>query len=43
MLKNNKEREEYIRDENNWEEDEHAEDSWALDDPSMPDWLRQYL
>ena len=24
--------------ENNWEED-----SWALDDPNMPDWLHQYL
>lgn len=30
-------------DENNWEEDEHEEDSWTLDDPNMPDWLHQYL
>ena len=30
-------------DENNWEEDEQQEESWALDDPSMPDWLRQYI
>jgi hypothetical protein len=30
-------------DENTWDESESAEESWALDDPSMPDWLRQYL
>jgi hypothetical protein len=27
-------------DENNWDEDEHIEDSWTLDDPNMPDWLQ---
>ncbi len=30
-------------DENNWEEDEQWEESWELDDPDMPDWLRQYI
>lgn len=30
-------------DENNWEEDEHEEVSWNLDDPNMPEWLRQYI
>ena len=30
-------------DENNWIEDEHEECSWEIDDPSIPDWLRQYL
>jgi hypothetical protein len=30
-------------DENNWHEDEHAEMSWMLDDPTMPDWLKNYL
>ena len=29
--------------ENNWEEDEHEEVSWNLDDPNMPEWLRQYI
>ena len=27
----------------NWEEDERIEDSWAVDDPDMPDWLKQHL
>ena len=30
-------------DENIWNEDESSEESWALDDPTMPDWLRNYL
>ena len=30
-------------DESNWEESEHEEDSWSIDDSSMPDWLRSYL
>ncbi|MGG8409067.1 hypothetical protein ACM614_21960 [Streptomyces sp. 12297] len=30
-------------DENNWERDETFQESWGLDDPGMPDWLRRYL
>ena len=30
-------------DESNWEEDEYVDESWALDDPDMPDWLKQYI
>ncbi|MGP5498094.1 hypothetical protein [Corynebacterium flavescens] len=30
-------------DENTWQTDESVEDSWAIDDPSMPDWLKQYI
>ena len=30
-------------DENNWETDEHVEESWAIDDPAMPSWLHQSL
>lgn len=30
-------------DESNWEEGESEEESWAIDDPSMPNWLRNYL
>ena len=26
-----------------WESGESLEESWAVDDPSMPDWLRQYF
>lgn len=29
--------------ENNWETDESEVESWAIDDPNMPDWLHQYL
>ena len=29
--------------ESSWSEEEHAEDSWAVDDPNMPDWLQQYI
>ena len=30
-------------DENTWERDENLEESWSTDDPSMPDWLHQYI
>lgn len=30
-------------DESNWEKDEQVEASWTIDDPAMPDWLKQYL
>ncbi|MFE4052966.1 hypothetical protein ACIP28_07660 [Streptomyces albidoflavus] len=30
-------------DENTWDKDESFVESWGLDEPSMPDWLRQYL
>lgn len=30
-------------DENTWSESETLVDSWAIDDPDMPDWLSQYL
>lgn len=30
-------------DESSWEESEHEDDSWSIDDPSMPDWLNSYL
>lgn len=30
-------------DENTWNREESLVESWALDDPYIPDWLRQYL
>ncbi|GLW75016.1 hypothetical protein Kpho02_73130 [Kitasatospora phosalacinea] len=30
-------------DENAWDEGESLQESWGLDDPGMPDWLRKYL
>lgn len=30
-------------DENNWVEEESREESWSVNDPNMPDWLRRYL
>ena len=30
-------------DENNWIEEESREESWSVNDPNMPDWLRRYL
>ena len=30
-------------DESNWNEDETLVESWTLNDPNMPDWLKQYV
>ena len=30
-------------DENNWETDEELLESWNVDDPDMPEWLKKYL
>lgn len=30
-------------DESNWEKEKNPEESWSVDDPGMPDWLRQYI
>lgn len=30
-------------DESNWEEEESAVESWSIDDPDMPDWLKSYI
>lgn len=29
--------------ENTWQEDESVQESWGIDDPYMPEWLRQHL
>ena len=29
--------------ESNWEEDEKVVNSWAVDDPDMPQWLKKYI
>ena len=29
--------------ENNWEESESIECSWSIDDPNLPDWLKQKI
>lgn len=29
--------------ENNWNESERIIESWPLDDPNMPEWLRNYI
>lgn len=30
-------------DENEWLSEEEEVDSWSIDDPGMPDWLKQYI
>lgn len=30
-------------DENGWDESEEVVESWEIDDPDMPDWLKEYL
>lgn len=30
-------------DESNWNEDETLVEFWTLNDPNMPDWLKQYV
>ena len=29
--------------ENNWEESENLVESWNVDDPEMPEWLKGYI
>ena len=29
--------------ENNWHEEENIENTWEIDDPDMPDWLKKYI
>ena len=29
--------------ENNWETDEEIVESWHINDPDMPEWLKQYI
>ncbi|MGP5138157.1 hypothetical protein ACTXKQ_14440 [Corynebacterium variabile] len=29
--------------ENSWSTEESLKESWDIDDPAMPEWLRQYL
>ncbi|MDN3227199.1 hypothetical protein QWJ06_10795 [Kocuria rhizophila] len=30
-------------DESTWQRGETSEASWAVDDPNLPEWLRQYI
>lgn len=29
--------------ENNWEESKNEEESWDINDPNLPEWLRQHI
>ena len=29
--------------ENEWQEDEHIENSWGVDDSNMPEWLKSHI
>lgn len=29
--------------ENEWNKEESRQEAWEINDPSMPDWLRQYI
>jgi len=29
--------------ENNWHEEENIENTWEIDDPDMPDWLKMHI
>ena len=33
----------FDRDESTWQRGETSEASWAVDDPNLPEWLRQYI
>lgn len=33
----------FYGDESEWVEDEELVDSWEINDPDMPDWLRRYI
>lgn len=30
-------------EESTWDKDETLDETWTIDDPGMPDWLKQYI